>query len=59
MSRSEDSRNREQRKPISHIDRQDPRWGEEFQFASKLFGEAGVEVNLYNVPGLHARNLLA
>jgi dCMP deaminase len=37
-------------------DQQDPRWGEEFQFASMLLRESGVDVNLYNLPALHARN---
>jgi dCMP deaminase len=40
-------------------DQQDPRWGDDFQFAYKLFEEAGVGVSLYNLPELHARNLLA
>ena len=39
-------------------DQRDPRWGEEFQFASKLLRESGVDVSLYNLPALHARNLL-
>ncbi|MCK1562804.1 CMP deaminase [Bradyrhizobium sp. 173] len=37
-------------------DHQDPRWGEEFQFALTLFSEAGVDVTLYSLPALHARS---
>lgn len=36
-------------------DETDERWGEHFTFASDLFKEAGVEVNLYDYPRIVAR----